>query len=142
MRYLVPAVALLGIVLFTAPVKAQISGAASPSSAIVNLSPYSVYGPGLTYRPPSRYFGPYTSLSAGTTIRVPDGGEGLAASYSRAQEGSNSFGAPGLGKVPYISRGVRNTGTGKNMVHSSLSVRVRIIRMYEEEERQTGVRSH
>src|SRR5690349_5367191 len=61
--------------------------------------PYSVYGPGLTYKAPSGYYGPYsvygrgltvkgqsftavptfTSLRAQTSVSVPDGGEALVA---------------------------------------------------------------
>ncbi len=44
--------------------------------------PYSVYGPGLMYRQPSSSVGPYgTSVRVGSVL-VPDGGEALVAGYS------------------------------------------------------------
>jgi hypothetical protein len=133
--------AVLGVLLLASSAQGQTSGSTYPSGANVYLGPYSVYGPGLTFRPPPFYYGPYSRLSVATSVRVPDGSEVLAARYSKASEGSNSFGAPGIGKVPLLSRGFRNTGTGRNLSNSSLSVRVRVIRMREEEERQTGVKS-
>jgi hypothetical protein len=121
--------------------------------------PYSVYGPGLTYKQPSGYYGPYatrgpgltvrqsavsvptfTTLSATTSVVVPDGGEALVAGYSSVREGRNEFGVPVLGKVPYLDRGYRNVGAGHDVRRTTLSVRVRIINLAEEEERQTGVR--
>ena len=123
--------------------------------------PYSVYGPGLTYKQPSAYYGPYSVYGPGLTYRqpptfttrpertfvgvqssvlVPDGGEALVASYSSRSEGRNEFGVPVLGKVPYLDRGFRNLGAGTSIRRTTVSVRARVIILAEEEERQTGVR--
>jgi hypothetical protein len=75
-----------------------------------------------------------------TTVNVPDGGEVLAGGYGSVREGRNEFGAPGVGKIPLLNRGVNNVGYGRSIRKSTVSVRARIIRMAEEEERQTGVR--
>jgi hypothetical protein len=133
--------------------------ARAQSSDRKDYGPYSVYGPGLTYKPPTGYYGPYsgygsdltkrqpsTSVSPSNYVRVgsvlvPDGGEALIAGYSTVREGRNEFGAPGLGKTPYLDRGFRNVGAGRSVGRTTVSVRVRIIRLEEEEERQTGVRS-
>jgi hypothetical protein len=103
--------------------------------------PYSVYGPGLTYKAPTFYSRPtYTSLGVRTSVTVPDGGEALVAGYGRLSEGRNEFGAPGAGKVPYAGRGFNNVGSGRSVSRATVSVRVRVISLAEEEERQTGVR--
>jgi hypothetical protein len=124
--------------------------------------PYSVYGPGLTYKPPSYYSGPYssavygpnltarqpsfsvvptlTSVRVNSSIAVPDGGEALLASYSRLSEGRTEAGVPVLGKTPYLGRGFDNVAAGRSISRTSVSVRVRVISLAEEEERQTGRR--
>src|SRR4051794_34568412 len=113
------------------------AGAASTASAQSSgrgsrdyYGPYSVYGPGLTYKQPSYYYGPYsaygpgltgrrsssvsvptfTTLRASSSVVVPDGGEALVAGHSSVSEGRNEFGVPVLGKVPYLDRGYRNVG--------------------------------
>jgi hypothetical protein len=111
---------------------AQTSVSASQTSVNV-YGPYSVYGPGLTYRP-------LPSLRLQTSVHVPDGGESLVGRYSSVSEGRNEFGSPVIGKVPGLNRATINVGSGRNVRNSSVSVRVRVIRMAEEEERQTGVR--
>ena len=137
-----------------APARAQSSGNV--------YGPYSVYGPGLTYKQPSGYYGPYSVYGPGLTYRqapsftvrpevtslrlqssvvVPDGGEALVAGHSSRSEGRNELGVPVLGKVPYLDRGFRNVGAGTSIRRTTVSVRVRIISLAEEEERQTGVRS-
>ena len=83
---------------------------------------------------------PSTSLGLQTSVSVPDGGEALVGSYSTARAGRNEFGAPVLGNVPILNRGLNHVGSSKSVRKTSASVRVRIIRMAEEEERQTGVR--
>jgi hypothetical protein len=75
-----------------------------------------------------------------TTISVPDRGEALFGGYSFVSEGRNSFASPILSKSPYIGRGVGNVGYGRSMSRTTVSGRVRVIRLAEEEERQTGVR--
>jgi type II secretory pathway component GspD/PulD (secretin) len=76
-----------------------------------------------------------------TTVLVPDGGSASLGGYSAAAEGRSEFGAPVLGKVPYISRGFRNVGYGRRMVYRRVIASVRVIDLREEEYRQTGVRS-
>jgi hypothetical protein len=83
---------------------------------------------------------PSTSLGVQTSVLVPDGGEALVGSYSTARAGRNEFGAPIPGHVPVLGRGVNNVGSSKTVRKTSASARVRVIRMAEEEERQTGVR--
>ena len=87
--------------------------------------------------------------SLSVTVEVPgplrpllDGrGQVLLGGYSRVSEGRNEFGTPGLGKVPYLGRGLGNVGYGREVKTGQVIVGVRIINLYEEEERQTGVRS-
>jgi hypothetical protein len=128
--------ALLAAAAVAAPARAQ------PSvSGNGYYGPYSVYGPGLTYRQPSFYAGPYgTSLTVRSSLTVPDRGEALLAGYGTVSEGRNEFGAPLLGKTPYLSRGFRNVGYGRDVRRTTVSVRARVIILEEEEERQTGVR--
>jgi hypothetical protein len=139
-----------------APARAQSSDRGSGNV----YGPYSVYGPGLTYKQPSYYYGPYsvygpgltyrqasyyagplaTSVRVNTSVVVPDGGEALLGGYSSLSEGRNEFGVPVLGKTPYLNRGFDNVGAGRSIRRSTVSVRVRVISLAEEEERQTGVR--
>jgi Flp pilus assembly secretin CpaC len=106
-----------------------------------DYGPYSVYGRGLTYRQPSFYSGPSsTSVRAQTSVLVPDGGEALVGGLSSVSEGRNEAGTPVLSKAPYLSRGFKNVGYGRRIQNTSVSVRVRVIRMADEEERQTGLR--
>jgi Flp pilus assembly secretin CpaC len=121
-----------------APARAQVNGP-TPRGSAAYFGPYSVYGPGLTYRQPSFYYGPYATVRANTTVSAPDGGEALVGGFRRYSEGRNEFGAPVLGKVPYLGRGVRNVGYGRDIRSTTQSVRVRVIILAEEEERQTGV---
>jgi hypothetical protein len=103
--------------------------------------PYSVYGPGLTYKGSAFYSRPtYTSLGVRTSVTVPDGGEALVAGYGSLSEGRNEFGVPGAGKVPYAGRAFNNVGSGRSVSRTAVSVRVRVINLAEEAERQTGVR--
>jgi hypothetical protein len=106
-----------------------------------NYGPYSVYGPGLTYRQSSFSAGTSpTSVRVQTSVSVPDGGEALVGGFSSFSEGRNEAGAPLIGKAPYLNRGSKNIGYGRSIRNTSVPVRVRVIRMAEEEERQTGLR--
>jgi hypothetical protein len=119
---------------------AQVSGSSSVILSNV-YGPYAVYGPGLTYRPPTFYYGAYsTRLSVATSVAVPDGAEALVGGQKLLSEGRNEFGAPLVGRVPYLGRGFRNIGYGRSALSTTVSVRVRVIRLADEEERQTGVR--
>jgi hypothetical protein len=137
-------VTVLAVLLLAAPAWADppiASQAGSYRRSADYTGPYSVYGPGLTYRQP--FFGSrptFTSIAASTSVTVPDGGEALVAGCSTMSEGRNEFGTPGLGKTPYLDRGFRNVGSGRSVSRTTLSVKVRIINLAEEEERQTGVR--
>ena len=104
--------------------------------------PYSVYGPGLTYRQPSFYYGPLrlSSFAVQTSVSVPDGGSALVGGYSSFREGRNEFGSPVLGKTPIGSRLGGNRGYGRTVTSQRISVGVRIISLAEEEARQTGVK--
>jgi hypothetical protein len=150
-----PTVLLLAALLWAgaaaAPTRAQSAG---------YYGPYSVYGPGPTYKAPSGYYGPYsaygpgltyrapasfsrptfTSLRAQTSVVVPDGGEALMAGYGSLSEGRNEYGVPGLGKSPYAGRAFNNVGSGRGISRTTVSARIRVINLAEEEERQTGVR--
>jgi Flp pilus assembly secretin CpaC len=128
--------ALAGLVMalgWVAPARAQ---GTIPARITGDFGPYSAYGPGLTYRPLPSFA---IRMQAQTTVTVPDGGEALVARYSKVQEGRNENGTPLAGKLPYLGRAGRNSGYGRNTLNSSISVRARVIRLYEEEERQTGI---
>jgi hypothetical protein len=144
MRPILPVLAaLLSAGFLAAPVRAQSPAGSRPAtgSGSAYYGPYSVYGPGLTYRQPTTYTGPYsTSVRIQTTVTVPDRGEVLLGGISSFSEGRNEFGAPVLGKTPLLSRGFRNVGYGRDVRSTTVSVRVRVINLAEEEERQTGVR--
>jgi type II secretory pathway component GspD/PulD (secretin) len=92
-------------------------------------------------RPSFVYVPTTTRIGIQTTVTVPDRGQVLLGGYSRVSEGRNEFGTPGLGKVPYLGRGFGNVGYGREVKTGQVIVGVRIINLYEEEERQTGVRS-
>jgi Flp pilus assembly secretin CpaC len=83
----------------------------------------------------------FTSILIQTTVAVPDGGSVNLGGYSQLSEGRNEFGTPGLGKLPYVGRGFRNVGSGRQATSTRVNVRARIIDLREEEYRQTGVRS-
>jgi len=103
--------------------------------------PYSVYDPGLTSRPPSSFSVPtFTSVRVQSSVVVPDGGEALLGGYSSLSEGRREAGVPLLGKTPYLNRGFSNVGSGRSISRTTVSVRARVIILAEEEERQTGVR--
>jgi general secretion pathway protein D len=81
------------------------------------------------------------TINVQTTVAVPDGGTVTVGGLSSASETRSEYGAPGLGKVPYLSRGYRNTAYGRRTTSRRVNVRVRIIDLREEEYRQTGYRS-
>jgi Flp pilus assembly secretin CpaC len=104
--------------------------------------PYSVYNANLTALKPAYVYVPTTTqIGLQTTVTVPDRGQVLVGSYSRAAEARSEYGAPVLGKIPYLGRGFRNVGYGREMKTVQVIAGVRIIDLYEEELRQTGVDS-
>jgi type II secretory pathway component GspD/PulD (secretin) len=83
----------------------------------------------------------FTTVRVRTTVRVPDSGSIMVGGYDRVSEGRAEFGAPVVGRVPYVSRATRNIGYGRSVVSVRVRAAVRIIDLREEEFRQTGVRS-
>jgi hypothetical protein len=76
----------------------------------------------------------------GASVVVPDGGSATVSSFSSVAEGRNEAGVPGLGKVPYISRGFRNLGYGRSIQRFGVSVSVRIIDLKAMDEQLLGTR--
>ena len=100
-----------------------------------------VYNAGRALRPAFVVVPTFTTIRLQTSVTVPDGGSVTLGGYSQVSEGRTEFGAPVLGRVPYLGRGVRNVGYGRETVSGRVSASVRIIDLREEEFRQTGVRS-
>src|SRR5437870_13468372 len=74
---LIVVLVVLSALVFAAPARAQ-SSVPARRTLTNDYGPYSVYGPGLTYRQPSFYSGPFpTSVRVQTSVLVPDGGEAL-----------------------------------------------------------------
>jgi type II secretory pathway component GspD/PulD (secretin) len=129
------------VIVFAVAVGAS-STRAEPPGGRTYLGPYSVYNSDLTALKSGFTSVPtFTSLSIQTSVAVPDRGSVTLGGYSRWSEGRNELGAPGLGKTPYLGRGSRNVGYGRDVQASRVVVGVRIIDLAEEEYRQTGVRS-
>jgi hypothetical protein len=82
----------------------------------------------------------FFAIMARTSILVPDGGSASVASYGSLDEGRTEAGVPVLGKTPYLRRGFGNVSNGRRTRYRSIRVKVRVISLREEEERQTGVR--
>ncbi|HKB37550.1 MAG TPA: hypothetical protein VKD72_13970 [Gemmataceae bacterium] len=136
-RLAVASVLVSGVLVLAPAARAQ---SQTPSAAY--YGPYSVYNSNLTALNPAYVQAPtFTTVRIQTTVTVPDRGSVLVGGYSRVSEGRNEFGAPGLGNVPYAGRGFRNVGYGRDATATRVIAGVRIINLYEEEERQTGVRS-
>jgi hypothetical protein len=108
---------------------------------VENLSgSYALFSASLTYRQPvSNSIRSSTSIQLQTSVLVPDRGEASLGGSSSLREGRNEFGTPVLGKAPGLNRGLGNVGSSRSTRSTRGSVRVRIIRLAEEEERQTGV---
>ena len=70
-----------------------------------------------------------------TTVTVPDGGTVLLGGVKRAAMGRNERGVPILGKIPFLGRGFRNVGIGREMSSGMMTTTVQI-HMFEELERQ------
>jgi Flp pilus assembly secretin CpaC len=133
---------LLALIVFTMLVLLPATVQAQTAGGRPYLGPYSVYNQNLTgLRPAYVYVPTTTQFGIQTTVTVPDRGQVLVGGYSRVSESRNEFGVPGLGKVPYVGRGFNNVGTGRDVKTVQVIAGVRIINLYEEEERQTGVRS-
>jgi hypothetical protein len=76
----------------------------------------------------------------GATVVVPDGGSASVSSFCSVADGRNEAGVPGLGKIPYVSRGFRNVGAGRSMQRLGISVSVRIIDLRAMDEELLGKR--
>ncbi len=98
------------------------------------ISPGAVY---ISNRPGQ----PIPSIRVQTTVSVPDGGSVSLGGYSAISDGRRESGAPGLSGVPYLNRGFRNVGTGREVISGRVVGSVRIINLRDEEYRQTGYRS-
>lgn len=66
-------------------------------------------------------------FTVSTTVSVPDSGGAFLGGVRRGQHGMTSRGAPGLGKVPGISRLFSNRGRGSSLASSGASVTATII---------------
>src|SRR5262245_39029941 len=75
----------------------------------------------------------FTTIRMQTTVTVPDDGTATLGGYSQVSEGRTEYGPPVLGRVPYLSRAVRNVGTGREVTSGRVGVSVRIIDLREEE---------
>ena len=108
---------------------------------VENLSgSYARFSASLTYSQPfSNPTRSSTSVQLQTSVLVPDRGEASLGGSSSLREGRNEFGTPLLGKTTGLNRGLGNVGSSRSTRSTRGSVRVRIIRLAEEEERQTGV---
>jgi type II secretory pathway component GspD/PulD (secretin) len=82
-----------------------------------------------------------TAIRLQTTVAVPDGGTVSLGGFSSASEGRREAGAPIVGKLPYVDRGLRNVGSGREVVSGRVVATVRVINLRDEEYRQTGYRS-
>jgi len=91
--------------------------------------------------PPVVFVPTATNIRVQTTVTVPDGSSAVAGGYDAVSESRSEYGAPVLGKTPYLSRVFRNTGYGRTVVSGKVVVSVRVINLEEEEYRQTGYRS-
>jgi hypothetical protein len=64
----------------------------------------------------------YSFTGVSTTVNVPDGGSAYLGGINRASDGSSAFGAPVLGKLPFVGRGFRNQSIGSDRSASSFRV--------------------
>jgi type II secretory pathway component GspD/PulD (secretin) len=78
----------------------------------------------------------FNTITANTTVNVPDGGTVLIGGLKRLSEGRNEFGPPILSKIPYLNRLFKNVGYGRDAESLLLMVTPRIIINEEEEIRQ------
>jgi len=62
----------------------------------------------------------YSFFSVPTTVVVPDRGSTYMGGVKRAASGRNQFGAPMLGRVPYLGRAFNNAGIGMDRSASSV----------------------
>jgi type II secretory pathway component GspD/PulD (secretin) len=82
------------------------------------------------------------AAQAQTTVRAVISGSTVYVTVnSEYAESRSEYGAPILGKVPYVDRAFRNTSYGRHIATSRVTASVRIIDLREEEFRQTGFRS-
>ena len=91
LRWVVTVVGMLTAMVHTPAVKAQNRVIITPNAVFVNSTPL----PGVQ------------SIRVQTTVSVPDGGTVSLGSYSRYAESRSEAGAPILGKLPYVDRGLR-----------------------------------
>jgi type II secretory pathway component GspD/PulD (secretin) len=73
----------------------------------------------------------YGSFSIGTTVVVPDRGATYLGGVNRAYYGYDSFGVPGLSRIPVAGRLFRNDGYGASVSSSGAFATARIIDLQE-----------
>ena len=76
----------------------------------------------------------FSVIQLNTTVNVPDGGTVILGGLKVVAEGRSEFGAPLLGKIPYIDRLFRNVGYGREAQNLMIMVTPRIIINEEEEQ--------
>jgi hypothetical protein len=101
-----------------------------------DFGPYSVYGPGLTYKQPSFNNSPYaTSIRTQTSVRVPDRGQAVAARLGSRSESRSDYAAPAAGKPSFLNRGANNTMYSRSVGPTSITVQAEIIPGNDDERR-------
>ncbi len=68
-----------------------------------------------------------TAIRVHTTVSVPDGGSVTLGGLSSVSDGRREAGPPILGKLPYADRGLRNVGSGRDVMSGRVTASVRII---------------
>ena len=86
--------------------------------------------PGSTIQLPT-----FGANSVTTTVTAPDGGTVLLGGIKSARSGRTENGVPILGKLPFVGRGFRNVGIGREVNSSLMSVTPQI-HVLEELERE------
>ena len=70
-----------------------------------------------------------------TTVTAPDGGTVLLGGIKSLRESRNEYGVPILGKLPFVGRGFRNVGFGREVSSGMMTVTPHI-HMFDEMERE------
>ncbi|MCG8585150.1 MAG: type II and III secretion system protein [Pirellulales bacterium] len=104
-------------------------GAVAADSAHAQRRNYRA-APGTTIQLPR-----FNTNAVTTTVTAPDGGTVLLGGIKSARESRNEYGVPILGKLPFIGRGFRNVGIGRE-VNSNLTTVTPYIHDFEAMERQ------
>ena len=76
----------------------------------------------------------FAFTTVNTTVTVPDQGHTLLGSVNRSREGSVTRGVPLLGKVPFVNRGFKNRGIGRDTSALQMRAHATIINLDELDE--------